>query len=271
MTWDADSIFRLVDVTGVVANGLLGGAVARSKRFDIVGFVTLAIISGLGGGMIRDVLLGTGFPVALVDPAYLTGALVAAVIAYFIHLEGTLTRRALALADVLALGCWSATGTIKAASLGLEPVPSVMLGVITAVGGGMLRDVLIGKTPAVFGGNTLYASIGVLGSLEALTLFHLGMREAGMAASIVTCAVLGLLARRLGWMLPEPVDFRLGDIDLRPLSPKQSIQRLGNRLARREARRSVLPPGVQTPLTPHSPFSPDFFDDDDEPDEGAND
>ena len=235
MIWDAETIFRIVDVTGVVANGLLGGAVARSRRFDIVGFATLAIISGLGGGMIRDVLLGSGYPVALVDPAYLTGALFAAVIAYVVHLEGALARRALALCDMLALGCWSATGTIKAAALGLEPIPSIMLGVITAVGGGMLRDVLVGKTPAVFGGNTLYASIGVLGSIEALVLFHLGHPQAGMAASIITCAVLGLLARRLGWMLPEPIDFRLSDLRLRPLSPKRSVQRLRDRIARREA------------------------------------
>jgi len=236
VTWDAETIFRIVDVIGVVANGLLGGAVARSKRFDIVGFATLAIISGLGGGMIRDVLLDSGYPVALVDPAYLSGALIAAVIAYFIHLEGRFARRALALADVLALGCWSATGTIKAAAHGLEIIPSLMLGVITAVGGGMLRDVLVGKVPAIFGGNTLYASIGFLGSVEALILYHVGHPQAGMAASIITCAVLGLLARKLGWMLPEPVDFRFTDIRLRPLSPKRSVQSLRDRLARRDAR-----------------------------------
>ena len=56
-----------------------------------------------------------------------------------------------------------------------------------------------------------------------------------MAASIITCAVLGLLARRLGWMLPEPIDFRLSDLRLRPLSPKRSVQRLRDRIARREA------------------------------------
>lgn len=234
--WDPDVLFRIVDVMGVVANGLLGGAVARSRRFDLVGFATLAIISGLGGGMIRDVLLGAGYPVALTDPAYLSGALVAAFVAYVIHLEGTWTRRVLAMADVLALGCWSATGTIKAASLGLEPVPSVMLGVITAVGGGMLRDVLVGKTPAVFGGNTLYATVGILGSIEALILFHLGLSNVGMAASIITCAVLGLLARRLGWMLPEPIDLDLRTA-LRPLSPKANIRRLQAIMDRREARR----------------------------------
>jgi uncharacterized membrane protein YeiH len=233
--WDAEALFRFVDVMGVVANGLLGGAVARSKRFDIVGFATLAIISGLGGGMIRDVLLGAGYPVALVDPAYLSGALIAAFVAYLINLEGTWPRRTLALADVLALGCWSATGTIKAASLGLQPVSSIMLGVITAVGGGMLRDVLVGRTPAVFGGNTLYASLAVVGSIEALALFHLGMADVGMGVSIVTCAVLGLLARRLGWMLPEPIDFNLRSA-LKPLDPRANVLRLKERNDRRANR-----------------------------------
>lgn len=235
--WDADLWFRVVDVGGVIANGLLGGAVARARRFDIVGFATLAVISGLGGGMIRDVLLSTGFPVALTDPWYLSGALTAALIAYLINLEGTVPRRVLAMTDVLALGAWSATGTIKAAAHGLAPIPCVLLGVITAVGGGMLRDVLVGKTPTVFGGNTLYASLGIVGSIEALAFYRAGLADVGMAASIATCTVLGLLARRLGWMLPEPVDLSLRGLTLRPPSPKESVRRLNARLSRRQQRR----------------------------------
>lgn len=234
-SWDPEGLFRFVDVMGVVANGLLGGAVARSRRFDMVGFATLAIISGLGGGMLRDVLLNIR-PVALSDPAYLTGALVAAAIAYAINLEGTWPRRALAMADVLALGAWSATGTIKAAGMGLDWVPAVMLGVITAVGGGMLRDVLVGRTPAVFGGNTLYASLGVVGSIQALICVELGMRDLGMGLSILTCGVFGLLARRLGWMLPEPINFSLRSLAPRPLSPKANVDRISRRSARRRGK-----------------------------------
>ncbi|SQC36982.1 Predicted membrane protein [Rothia kristinae] len=66
-------MFRTVDIAAVAANGLLGGAVARAFRFDIVGFVMLAIVSGMGGGMIRDVLLNSGFPVALTDAGYWVG------------------------------------------------------------------------------------------------------------------------------------------------------------------------------------------------------
>ncbi|QIK72815.1 trimeric intracellular cation channel family protein [Propioniciclava coleopterorum] len=251
---ELDTLFRVVDVTGVVASGLLGGALARSKRFDIVGFVTLAIITGLGGGMIRDVLLSSGFPVALTDPAYLAGALTAAVVAYVVRLDGTWPRRSLVVADVLALGCWSATGTIKAATLGLAVLPSIMLGVITAVGGGMLRDVLVGKTPTVFGGNTLYASLAALGSVEALVCMKVfGRPDLGMLVAILTTTILGMLARRLGWMLPEPLELNLRALRIRPLGPRASTERLRRRLARRRVREPV---SADTPDEADSPIPP---------------
>lgn len=267
---ELDDLFRVVDVTGVVASGLLGGVLARSKRFDIVGFVTLAIITGLGGGMIRDVLLNSGFPVALTDPAYLAGALIAAFVAYVIRLDGTLPRRALALADVLALGCWSATGAIKASALGLAVLPAIMLGVITAVGGGMLRDVLVGRTPTVFGGNTLYASLAVLGSAEALFCMEvLGRPDLGMLSAIVTTTILGILARRLGWMLPEPMELNLRALRIRPLGPRASIERLRRRLARRRARHGE-PSSPASADPPPAPAASDPLSPDSAPDPGAD-
>lgn len=248
------ALFRVVDVTGVIASGLLGGALARSKRFDIVGFVTLAIITGLGGGMLRDVLLNSGFPVALTDPAYLGGALIAAIVAYVVRLDGTWPRRSLVVADVLALGCWSATGTIKAAALGLTVLPSLMLGVITAVGGGMLRDVLVGRTPTVFGGNTLYASLAALGSVEALICMKVfGRPDLGMLVAIVTCTILGVLARRLGWMLPEPLDLNLRAVQIRPLGVRPSITRLRRRLTERRRQRASRPLSPSEPPDPTEP------------------
>ncbi|MBS6433294.1 MAG: TRIC cation channel family protein, partial [Rothia mucilaginosa] len=73
--FDPDQVFRIVDIAAVVANGLLGGAVARAFRFDIVGFLLLAVACGMGGGMIRDVLLNSGLPVALTDSGYWIGAI----------------------------------------------------------------------------------------------------------------------------------------------------------------------------------------------------
>ena len=104
-SFDPDVWFRAVDVAAVAANGLLGGAVARAFRFDVVGFLMLAVASGMGGGMIRDVLLNTGFPVALTDSAYWVAALASAGLAYAIDLWVWDAGRQPARSKVWAWGC----------------------------------------------------------------------------------------------------------------------------------------------------------------------
>ncbi len=222
---DADTLFRIVDVTGVVANALLGGAVARAKGFDIIGFLILAIISGTGGGMMRDALLGTGFPVALTDPLYLSSALVAALVAHSFDLSG---KRASAIwigADALVLGCWSATGASKALNAGLGILPALFLGVLTAVGGAMLRDVIVNQIPAVFGGNPLYATISVIGSGEMVLLQRLGHPKLGMGIAIVLCFVLALLARWRKWVLPTAASLTMSLRLPQRLSRRQQVIR----------------------------------------------
>lgn len=134
MELEAEAVFDVVDLLGVLTNGILGGVVARQLRMDLVGFVVLAIVSGLGGGMLRDTLLQQGFPVALTNPAYLTTALAGALVAYPMVFGSKWTFRALFVADCLSVGCWAATGTVKALGAGLAWPPAILLGVVTAVG-----------------------------------------------------------------------------------------------------------------------------------------
>ena len=212
MTLSADSlteIIRFVDLAGVLANAILGGIAARSARLDIVGFLILAIMSGLGGGMIRDTLLQHGTPVALTDPAYLICAFAGGAVAFFIPLTGTLSRRSLVLLDALAVGCWAAAGAQKTLDAGLWWLPAVMLGVITAVGGGMVRDIMLLKVPTIFGGNTLYATSALVASIEMVVLSLLGYQAIGSAAAILSGALLSLLARRYGWILPTGLELRI--------------------------------------------------------------
>ena len=250
-----DALFRVVDVIGVIGNGLIGGVVARQYRFDLVGFVILAISSALGGGMIRDVLIGQDFPVALTDPWYLSGAVAAATIAYFIDLSGTFARRSILLADVLALGCWSATGASKALTAGLGWMPAIMLGVITATGGGMLRDIMVNRVPTIFGGNPLYATFAILGSVIMVISQENGAFELGMGLSITMATVLGLAARRRRWKLPEPVEVRIPAIPLR--RPRW----------RRPARGTVAP---TAPTASSADPPPSFPPDDDVPGSGPD-
>lgn len=204
---DPDAWFRIVDVAAVAANGLLGGAVARAFRFDVVGFLMLAVASGMGGGIIRDVLLNAGLPVALTDSAYWVAALISAGIAYAIDLGGKIADRILLLVDFIGMGCWAATGTLKSLSLGLHWFPSLVLGVVTAVGGGVVRDVMVNRIPSIFGGNSLYATIAFVGAGEMVLFTALLSRpNLGMAVSVATCGVLGVLSRWRNWQLPAPAN-----------------------------------------------------------------
>ncbi|MEO7348328.1 MAG: TRIC cation channel family protein [Terrimesophilobacter sp.] len=199
---------RIVDLAGVLANAILGGIAARAAKLDIVGFVILAILAGLGGGMIRDTLLQQAPPVALTDPYYLGVAIVGAVIAFFIPFHGRFSRLALLLLDVLAVGCWSAVGAQKALAADLGWLPAILLGMVTAIGGGMVRDLFLMRVPTVFGGNTLYATSAFVASVEMVVLTSFGNPELGTIVAILSAAALTLLARRFGWILPSEVRVR---------------------------------------------------------------
>lgn len=201
-------LLRGLDLTGVFANALLGGSVARTKNFDPVGFAALAIVSGLGGGIIRDTLLQRGTPVALTDYPYLLTALGGAAVAFAVPFEGRVWDRAFPFVDALALGCWAAAGAQKTLLLGLGSLAAVLLGTVTAVGGGVVRDLCVGRIPTIFGGNTLYATCALLASAVMVGMQRAGLPGLGLVVATVVGAGLCLIARWRGWILPERIDLR---------------------------------------------------------------
>ena len=203
-------LFTGIDLTGVLTNAVLGGVIARSERLDPVGFITLAILSGLGGGLIRDTLLQHGTPVALTDPAYIPTALAGAVIAYFLRIQGPVWNKAFPFVDALALGTWAATGAQKTLGDGLYWLAALLLGTVTAVGGGMTRDIFLRRIPQIFGGNTLYATPAVLASAVMVVHYKLGEPSLGLILATVTGAALTLLARWRGWELPVARTWQFG-------------------------------------------------------------
>lgn len=196
-------LFRALDLTGVFANALLGGVIARRERLDPVGFAALAVMSGLGGGLIRDTLLQHGTPIALTDPAYLLIAFAGAAVTFLLRVEGRTWARVWPMADALALGCWAAAGAEKTLDVGLGWLPAILLGTITAVGGGAVRDVVLRRVPGVLGGNTLYATCAVAASGTLVILYDQGYPTAGSLAALAVGAGLCLLARWRRWVLPE--------------------------------------------------------------------
>jgi uncharacterized membrane protein YeiH len=197
-------LIAFFDLLGVLANGLLGGAVARRYQLDPVGFTVLAVVSALGGGAIRDVLLNVQ-PVALTDLRYLTVALAAAAIAYLVRLEGRRWRQVFPWVDAVALGTWAVVGTQKALLHDIHWLPAILLGVLTACGGGVVRDMMLGNVPVILQRSELYATAAFAGGVT-LVLLHLV--TTGPLASLGALLVGGgvcLLSRKRGWMLPtEP-------------------------------------------------------------------
>jgi uncharacterized membrane protein YeiH len=231
---------RWIDLTGVAANALLGGVLARAERLDPVGFGVLAILSGLGGGMIRDTLLQHGPPVALTDYPYILTALAGAMVAFLLPIEGKAWDRVFPFVDALALGCWASAGAQKTLVVGLGWMAAVLLGTITAVGGGMVRDVVLRRIPAVLGGNnTLYATSALLASGVMVVFYRLGQANLGLAVSTLVGAGLTLAAGWRGWHLPGAPAWKPGLVGVRYPRPRW----------RREGR-TAAPPTMHDEIPP---------------------
>jgi uncharacterized membrane protein YeiH len=144
---------------------LSGASLAARKGFDVVGLLVLAMATGLGGGILRDVLLGDLPPVAMRHQLYLAAPIIAALVVLGGHHAVEKMWRPVLVFDAAGLGLFSVVGTAKALDHSLGILPSVLLGVTTAVGGGMLRDVLAREVPSVFRADSaLYAIPAALGS-----------------------------------------------------------------------------------------------------------
>jgi uncharacterized membrane protein YeiH len=191
----AGTVLLLLDLTGTFAFALNGALTAlRAARLDIVGVVTLGMITAVGGGTIRDVLLDSLPPATFVDWRYLAVAAAGGVIAFVLggHLE-RLTRPINVL-DAVGLALFAVTGARKAVELGFGPAQAIIVGTITAVGGGTLRDVLIRRIPSVLSSG-LYAIPALVGAAAAVLAGGLG---ADGAVPWVGAAVLCFLIRMVG-------------------------------------------------------------------------
>jgi uncharacterized membrane protein YeiH len=218
-------VTTVLDLLGVGVNAILGGAIARSREMDLVGFLALGLISGLGGGILRDVMLQHGPPAALTNPAYIPIALGGALLAFLVRIDHTWWDRAYIVLDAAGMTVWAIAGAQKALAAGLGGMQAILLGTITAIGGGVIRDVILQRTPAVFGKSPLYATVAVLVAAIAV-LFQevLGAHIVlGTVAAIIGGIVLRLAAAIRGWTLPTGLEWE----------PKQAVSKIAQRIPRR--------------------------------------
>jgi uncharacterized membrane protein YeiH len=173
LTFDANLQLAL-DLVGVFAFALSGGLVAVKKRLDLFGVLVLAGAAALGGGVIRDVLIGHIPPVGVSDWRLISTAVVAGLVTFFFHPGVARISRLVRVLDAAGLAVFAIGGSLKALAAGMDPFTSVLVGGITAVGGGMVRDVLAGQVPEVLR-REMYALPALLGSVLIVTAHHVDL------------------------------------------------------------------------------------------------
>ena len=198
------TLVRLLDLIGIGVFAVSGALAAGRKRLDLLGVFVLAAVTAIGGGTVRDLLLARQPIVWLTDTTYL-GVIVAAVAVTFAFVRWRRPPLAsLLVADALGLALFSVAGAQIAEAAGLPAVSVVVLGTMTGVGGGVIRDVLSAEVPFVLRRGNLYASAVIFGIAAYLLLVLVGVpRQAASLTGMALIAALRLAAIR--WELELPV------------------------------------------------------------------
>jgi uncharacterized membrane protein YeiH len=190
---------------GVSVAAVTGVLAARGKQVDLFGVLVLAFVTALGGGTVRDVLLGA-YPIFwIADQSYLLNAAVTAVVVFYLVRFRELPTTVLLVADAFALALFTMLGARKGVALAVPSFISVMMGVTTGVAGGMLRDLLIGEIPLVFRRETFLYATAAFGGALCFVLLHQYGDNASLNAIISTLVTLLLRLAGIKWRIRLPM------------------------------------------------------------------
>ena len=195
----------ILDLGGTFAFALNGALTAlRATRLDIVGVITLGMITALGGGTIRDVFLDSLPPATFLDWRYLAVAAVGGLIVFLTGHRLERINRAINVLDAAGLSLFAVTGALKAVGLGFGPAQAVIVGVVTAVGGGTLRDVLIRRVPSVLSSG-LYAVPALVGATAVVVVELVGIRgPIATVGAVALCFVIRMVGVHFDVNAPLP-------------------------------------------------------------------
>jgi uncharacterized membrane protein YeiH len=201
---DPANLFRLVhffDILAAVVFAVSGALVASRKGLDVMAFMWFAVITGVGGGTLRDLILNV--PVFWVqNPAYVTACLVTAVVMHFLAPLVESRYRALLWVDAFGLALVTVAGTVKALDVGASALVAVAMGAVTGAAGGIIRDTL-GHVPSVLLRQEIYITASVLGACTCAGLSALDAgRFPAMLAGFLVTFIVRSLAITFGWSLP---------------------------------------------------------------------
>lgn len=205
-----DIIWYMFDMIGTIAFAVSGALVGVARKMDIFGMAVLALATAIGGGIVRDVLLGYFPPNSLRNVVYVTVVLVVTVIVFLIynsryrkHAMGPRSRASYLLADALGLASFTVTGASAGFKLYPElPIFIVLLGTITAVGGGIIRDMLAQRIPSVLK-EDVYALPSIIGGIVYYLMVTSSWESAAVYGAFTVVLIIRLLAIKYNWSLPK--------------------------------------------------------------------
>jgi uncharacterized membrane protein YeiH len=192
----------ILNLVGTFAFGLSGGILAVRKKMDLFGVLVLSVATGLGGGIIRDLLLGHVPPATLLDWRFLAAAGVAGLLVFLDFRQIARWNRFVTAFDAIGLAIFTVTGTTIALSAGLGPVPAALLGMLTGIGGGALRDVLAAEVPLVLR-SEIYAVASLLGAIIIIVADQ--VQALGPVVEVLAAVAtfgLRMISVWRGWKIP---------------------------------------------------------------------
>ena len=192
----------ILDLLGTFVFALSGAMTGVQKRLDLFGVLVLSFAAGNAGGITRDVLIGTVPPAAINDWKYVTVSLLAGIVVFFWYPIIDKLRSPVLIFDGAGLALFAVNGTQKALNHGLNPLAAALLGMLTGIGGGMLRDLLTTETPTVLRAD-LYAVAALAGAVVVVVGRWFDFPQAAVAlAGAGSCFGIRIAALRKGWKLP---------------------------------------------------------------------
>jgi len=196
-------VLLVIDLIGVFVFALAGATAAVRQRLDLFGILVLSFATASAGGILRDLLIGAVPPAAFADWRYLAAATLAGLATFLWHPQIERLRNPVRVFDALGLGLFAVAGTQKALAAGLHPVMAALLGMLTGIGGGVMRDLLLSRVPVVFQSD-IYALAALAGALVVVLGHWLGWPQMPTAiAGALLCFGLRILAMWFNWHLPS--------------------------------------------------------------------
>jgi uncharacterized membrane protein YeiH len=189
-----------IDISAAFLFAVTGALAAVRKRYDLVGILVLALSTGLGGALLRDGIFLQGPVAFLADGRYLMAVLAGGLVGAFYAHHLQRVRLVLVVVDALALGAYGVVGAQKSLAAGLPLISAALVGTVNAVGGGVLRDVLVREEPLIFKPGEFYALAALAGCVLYMGLVATGVgEELAALAGIAVAFSVRLLSIRLGW------------------------------------------------------------------------